>query len=133
MLKNGLLVVGHGSRSADAVREFEEVVATVRNQSGFERVMAAHMELAEPNIPDTVKRMVDDGVSHIVVVPYFLFTGNHIKQDIPEIIAGLQSQYPHVSFVFAKPLGVEPCLAGIVLQRAKEAMRLSAVSTQTTE
>lgn len=116
----GLLVIGHGSRSAHAVTEFEAVVNMVREKASHAQVAGAHMELASPDVPSTVSDMVAKGVTNITVVPYFLYMGNHIKQDIPEILDVEQLKYPHVAFQLAKPIGIEALMADILLKRAHE-------------
>lgn len=114
----GLLIVSHGSRSKDAVNEFNQLIEMVRTQAeGFE-VDGAHMELASPDIPTVVASMVEKGVQDITVVPYFLFNGNHIKQDIPELIDLEKEKYPSASFRLTSPIGVEPMMANILLKRA---------------
>lgn len=114
----GLLIVSHGSRSKDAVNEFNQLVEMVRTQAeGFE-VGGAHMELASPDIPTVVASMIEKGVKDITVVPYFLFNGNHIKQDIPELIEQEKEKYPQVAFQITSPIGAEPLMVGILLKRA---------------
>lgn len=116
----GILIIGHGSKSAEAVSQFEQIVELVRKKSSVKSVEGAHMELAEPGIPEMVAKMVAAGVTKVIAVPYFLYLGNHIKQDIPEILSAQEKLYPQVTFSFAKPLGVEPLLADILIKRAEE-------------
>jgi Uncharacterized conserved protein len=120
MKRKGILIVGHGSKSSDAVREFEQMVAYTSSQTEEFVVKGAHMELAEPNIPETVEALVAGGVTDIRVLPYFLYTGNHIKQDIPEILAEVKQNYPNVKFSFGKALGFDPRIADILLAKADE-------------
>ena len=120
MKSKGILIVGHGSKSADAVREFEQMVEYTSRQTEEYLVKGAHMELAEPNIPDSVAALVAAGVTDIRVLPYFLYTGNHIKQDIPEILAEIKQNYPNVKFSFGKALGFDPRIADILLAKADE-------------
>jgi len=117
----GLLVVGHGSKSSDAVIEFNATVEHLAKQTNDYVVRGAHMELAQPSIPQMVEELILQGIHHITVVPYFLFTGNHIKSDIPEILDEMKERFPAVSFSFGKPLGFEPILSTILLKRAQEA------------
>ncbi len=119
-MKRGLLVVGHGSRSADAVAVFRQIVDEIRNKSRFGIVMGAHMELAEPGINETVKILADQNVNEIIIAPYFLYEGIHLKKDIPEIISQLASEYPDIEFRMAKPIGFEPLMADIILKRVSE-------------
>jgi len=120
MNNKALLIIGHGSRSTEAVQDFNRVVECVREKSDFETVVGAHMELAEPSIEDTAKLLHESGIAKVVVIPYFLFNGNHIKQDIPEILDKVREQYPEMEFSMGKPIGYEPILADILIKRAEE-------------
>jgi sirohydrochlorin ferrochelatase len=79
------------------------------------------MELASPDIEETVKIIAEKNILQIIIVPYFLYEGNHIKFDIPEIIEKLKVKYPEIVFKFGKPIGFEPALADILIKRAQEA------------
>lgn len=119
MLK-GLLIVGHGSRSENAVAAFSQVVDEVRSRGVFGIVEGAHMELAEPGIEDAARSLYEHGVREVVVAPYFLYEGMHLKKDIPELILVLSEKYPDMNFRIARPIGFEPVLADILIKRAGE-------------
>ena len=120
-MKTALLIVGHGSKSLDAVNAFEKLVAFIKEKKRYEIVTGAHMELAEPGITETVDEIAKQDPEMIVIAPYFLYEGMHIKKDIPEMIEEMRIKYPGIKFKFAKPIGFEPMLADIILKRAAEA------------
>lgn len=115
-----ILIVSHGSRSSDAIEEFNSVVNLVRLSGEFSIVKGAHMEISQPDIPSAVKDIAEAGSDEIIVVPYFLFQGNHIKKDIPEILNGLRAIYPNINIKLSNPIGFEPLMAQILINRAKE-------------
>lgn len=78
------------------------------------------MEISEPNIPTVVKGMVGKNIKEILIVPYFLYEGIHIKEDIPQIINELSEKYNDVTFKMGRPIGAEPKLVDIILTRGKE-------------
>lgn len=120
-MKKALLVIGHGSRSNSAQTIFSEMIDIVREKAeGYNIVEGCHMELCKPSIPETVDKLVDNEVSEITMVPYFLYNGIHIKEDIPKIVEELSNKYQNVNFKMARPIGVEPVLADILVDRAKE-------------
>jgi sirohydrochlorin cobaltochelatase len=118
--KKAVLIVSHGSRSKDAVAEFHQVVDAVSGRYKTTKVKGAFMELSEPDIPTAVKELSESGITEIAVIPYFLFMGNHIKQDIPEILEEQRALYPHLNFKFGRPIGFEPLLSDILIQRIEE-------------
>lgn len=119
-MERALLVVGHGSRSEDAVAVFRQIVDEIRSRGVFTHVEGAHMELAQPGIEETVKLLADKNIREIIIAPYFLYEGVHLKKDIPDIIAQLVADYPEIEFKMAKPIGFEPVLADILLKRVSE-------------
>jgi sirohydrochlorin ferrochelatase len=50
---------------------------------------------------------VAKGATEITVVPIFLLTAGHIKEDIPEALEPLREKYPQVSVVIAPAFGVQ--------------------------
>lgn len=118
--KQTVIVVGHGSKSADARVEFLKTVDVVRASSKFSDVRAAFMELSEPSIEETFEQAVEEGFTDFLVVPYFLFSGNHIKHDIPLIIELQRARFPNIKIKFGKPIGFEPALAEILIKRAND-------------
>ena len=118
--EKAVLVVAHGSRSTDAVAEFEKVVGLVRTKISEAIVKGAHMELAQPDIATVTRELAEAGAKEIVVVPYFLFMGNHIKQDIPEIINEQRLLYPQIKFKLGKPFGVDSLIAELLEKRIYE-------------
>lgn len=119
-MDKGLLLVGHGSRSLDAQDTFEKIVEMVREKSEYALVEGAHMEICKPDIPTVVKGMVEKNTKEILIVPYFLYEGIHIKEDIPQIINKLAEDYKNVEFKLGRPIGAEPLLVDIILDRGKE-------------
>jgi sirohydrochlorin ferrochelatase len=119
-VSNALIILGHGSRNPAATAQFNEIVGQVR--AGREDlVLPAFMELAEPSLAHAVGEAVAAGADSIVVQPCFLFDGMHIRRDIPEMLSGFAAEHPEVSFSLGRPIGPDPRVAEILLERAGEA------------
>lgn len=125
-MKKSLLVIGHGSRSAEATEIFSRIVSLVREKSGFDFVEGAHMSLTRPNIDEAVDSLAKKDVTEIVVMPYFLYNGMHIKHDIPEIIGEISARYPDIEIRLAQPIGFDPVMADLIIRRARGAASLNA-------
>lgn len=117
-----LVILSHGSRSLDFQAGFNEIVNLVKEKRKDIKVYGANMELCEPTIENVVSQIREENkeLKTIAIVPFFLFEGIHIKEDIPEIIEQLKEKHKGINFVFGKPLGADPVLAEILLERAKE-------------
>lgn len=121
-MKTGLLVIGHGSRSVEAQETFNKVIELVKKRSNdqFDEIIGAHMELCQPDIHSQIKKLVNKNIKRVLMVPYFLYRGIHIQEDIPKIIKSLQKKYPSVEFKFGRPIGEESLLADILIKRGLE-------------
>jgi sirohydrochlorin ferrochelatase len=115
-----LIVLGHGSRSADATAQFLQVIELLKGQRPGDAVLPAFMELASPTVPDAVAEALRLGATELVVVPCFLFQGNHIKRDIPELLDAVRAEHPGLTVRYARPIGPDPRIADILNDRVHE-------------
>ena len=115
----GIVVVGHGSRRDESNRRHEDFVAEWKSRSGYTIVEAAHMELADPSIGTAFDACVAAGATAVVVVPYFLWPGNHWERDIPALAAEAATHHPEATYLVTAPLGPHPSLMKIVDDRIR--------------
>jgi sirohydrochlorin cobaltochelatase len=121
-MKRALIIIGHGSRSAEATAQFHQIVEMIRERRTGDIVLPAFMENAIPRLPDAIAEVVALGAVDIAIVPCFLYQGIHIKEDIPEMLAELKLAHPQVTVRFGRPIGADPRLADIVCDRAEEVL-----------
>jgi len=87
----GVLLIDHGSRNEASNERLKELARLYHeyssNGGNIMVVQAAHMEIANPSIPEGLKTLLDQDVDEIVCHPYFLSAnGRHVSEDIPAII-----------------------------------------------
>ena len=116
-----ILVVGHGSRDAEANTEFEAVVAALRERLADFQVTHGYIELAKPSLAEA---LADCGArsGQVVVLPLLLLAAGHVKNDIPLALAQVRQNHPDTDFVSARALGVHPALIHLLRQRADDAL-----------
>ena len=119
-MKTALLLIAHGSRQEEANADLFHVAARLRAR-GQAIVEATFLELAEPGIEEGGIRCVEQGAERVVLVPYFLSAGVHVRRDLAAARAKLAERFPKVEFRLAEPLGRHPLLVDVVLERAREA------------
>lgn len=117
-----LLLIAHGSRRAEANADLEHVAAAMRARGGFDFVQCSYLELTEPGITAGGVACVEAGADRVVMLPYFLSPGVHVKEDLTEARDELAARFPGVRFVLAEPLGRHPLLLDIVAERAAEVL-----------
>jgi cobalamin biosynthesis Co2+ chelatase CbiK len=92
--KIGILMVGHGSRSAewnkaliDLGENVSDSLSTNQHISGFK---TAFMEATTPSIANALKEFDNEGYTDVIIVPIFLTLSSHVYEDIP-VICGLKN------------------------------------------
>jgi sirohydrochlorin ferrochelatase len=118
----GLILFGHGSRVAEANQSVMAVTEALRERGGYRLTATAFLELAEPDLPAAVAALVAQGARRIVVIPYFLTLGIHLRRDLPRIVEELESIHPGVEILVTDPLDGHPALLDIVMARAGAAV-----------
>jgi sirohydrochlorin ferrochelatase len=119
-VKTALLLIAHGSREAEANADLLHVAEGLRRR-GQELVLCSFLEFAEPDIDEGGRRCVEGGAGRVVLVPYFLSAGVHVRRDLAEARQRLAARFPGVEFRLAEPLGRHPLLLDVVAERAREA------------
>jgi sirohydrochlorin cobaltochelatase len=116
--KRGILVVDHGSRSKEAVNEFNHVVEMMKKNFPGLLLLGGHMEINDPDIPSAIDIFINNGIWDITVVPYFLFQGNHSKIDIPHILSEKKKLHPDLKLNYSLPFGAHPLVVTLLSERA---------------
>jgi sirohydrochlorin ferrochelatase len=120
-MTTALLLIAHGSRNAEANDDLYHVVAALRHRGPYGVVEAAFLELADPDIMAGGQKCVAQGARRVIMLPYFLSPGVHVRQDLEEFRGLLADKFPQVDFLLAEPLGRHQTLIDLLALRAKEA------------
>lgn len=119
-MTTALLLIAHGSRQEEANADLLFVAAGLRAH-GWPIVEASFLELAEPDIAEAGARCVQQGAERVILVPYFLSAGVHVRRDLAQARAKLAQRFPSVDFRLAEPLGQHPLLLEVVTERIRQA------------
>jgi sirohydrochlorin ferrochelatase len=113
-----LLIAAHGSRQPAANDELAALADAIAKiaASHFDQVRCAFLQLAQPLIPKVISDLVADGADEIVVFPFFIAAGSHVKSDIPNLMAEARKLHPHISFRVAPHLGACDGIAKFILE-----------------
>jgi len=116
----GVILLAHGSKNTEAEEELEEIAAQVKEGLGGGEVILAFLQFNHPNLSEAIDQAVAEGMKRIVVVPFFLVAGVHVRKDIPEEIEQARLRHPVVQILLSRPLLPDPRIAEILLDRIKE-------------
>ncbi len=121
-MKTAVLLMAHGSRIPEANDAVRDIAAMVKDMTGFAIVEVSFREQHLPNIQQGIDACVARGAERIILMPYFLYMGAHVREDLPEEMAEAKQRYPQVDFVMGNHLGVHRKLAEVVVERISESM-----------
>lgn len=121
-IKTAILLMGHGSRVAEANDALRVIAGMVKENSPYDIVEVAFRELHQPDIQTGIDRCVEQGAGRILLYPYFLFAGAHVLEDLPEEMEMAKQRYPDLLMAMGQPLGTHPKLAEIVCDRVADTL-----------
>ncbi|MHB9111941.1 MAG: precorrin-8X methylmutase [Thermoleophilia bacterium] len=113
----GVVVLGHGSRAPAALEVLNWVAERLAERLRMP-VLAASLQLNKPSLEESCRELAAAGARRVVVAPYFLFSGNHMMKDIPEILDQLREELPGTEFVLADALGADDLMVEVLARRA---------------
>ena len=104
-MKQGIVLVAHGSRDPDWSLPFERLARSVGEKLPAVSVGLAFLEHG-PSLDETVGALIAKGVASIRVVPVFLGQGAHVKDDLPRLVR--EAARPGTNLFLEKPIGEQP-------------------------
>ena len=120
MAHHGTILFGHGSRDPLWRLPIEAVARRMQELQPDTRVQCAYLELSTPDLATAADTLVAQGCRSITVLPMFLGTGRHAREDLPVLLAELREHYPRVHFVQKPAIGE---MASVIDLMAREALR----------
>ena len=121
MRHTGYIVFAHGSSVESANDAVRAVAASFARQGGFEAVEAAFLESGKPDLRGAAGVLAGCGITHIVVIPYFLTLGLHLQRDLPRLVEEIRALHPGIEMEVTPPLDGHPAMVEALLGRAREA------------
>lgn len=116
-------MLAHGSRLQEANGEVLQLAALLeKNEGAGYYCGVAFLQGGSPTLQEAVKDAVAEGCTYIFTVPFFLTSGVHIRDDIPEMLERVRRDNSELTLVLCRPLGCDPRLAPILWERVTEKM-----------
>ncbi|NHI04083.1 Sirohydrochlorin cobaltochelatase CbiX(long) [Candidatus Nitrosotalea sp. TS] len=121
--RNGtdILIIGHGSKDPDARSSLKYVADGL--EPLYRNVNYCFLEIEEPNIQQGIDTCAKNNPEVLVVVPYFLHKGAHVKRDIYEDLNPAIASSGIKKIFLSDHLGTDDKMVDLVLERAKEVER----------
>lgn len=119
-MTKAIVLFGHGSRDPLWRLPMETVAARLRSMRPGTPVRCAYLELDAPSLPAAAGELVGGGAAEVTIVPMFLGTGRHAREDLPALVEELRAAHPGVAFVLQKPVGEDGRVLDLIAKIALE-------------
>jgi sirohydrochlorin ferrochelatase len=113
-----VVLIGHGSSDKNARDAFVHMADAIRQY--YREVHFCFLELDHPNIETGIGHAMAGNPKVILMVPYFLHRGAHIKTDVIKHVNSALDKYNFTDAFMARHLGVDEKLVELVIERARE-------------
>jgi sirohydrochlorin ferrochelatase len=113
-----VVLIGHGSSDKNAHDAF--VYAAKAISPYYRNVEYCFLELDRPDIEEGIRQALATKPQALLIVPYFLHKGAHIKRDVIEDLNAVLDRYGFKNAYMGRHLGVDEKLVNIVIERARE-------------
>lgn len=117
-LECDILLIGHGSSDKNARIAFEYTINSLR--PFYHKVEFCFLELDNPNIQQGIKMMVENNPKILILMPYFLHKGAHMKRDVINDVNESLKKYRFKNVFIANHLGVDQKLVDLLIERARD-------------
>ncbi len=115
-----VLIVGRGSSDPDANGDIYKMSRLFWEKWKGPWVETAFMGVTFPLIQQGIEKCLKLGARHVVVLPYFLFTGVLMKR-MNDLLQEHRRRYPDRTFTLAGYFGDHPLLRQVMIDRVQEA------------
>ncbi|MFY3383048.1 sirohydrochlorin chelatase [Paracidovorax sp. MALMAid1276] len=121
-MHNAIVLFSHGSRDPLWRAPLEAVARRIEAQHPARPVACAYLELCTPTLSEAVGQQIHHGARHITIVPMFLGTGKHAREDLPVLVQELRAAHPGVEFHVQAAIGEDPRMTALMADIACEAV-----------
>ena len=119
-MSKAIVLFGHGSRDPLWRLPMETVATRLRTLRPDVPVRCAYLELDAPSLPVAAAELVAAGADHVTILPMFLGTGRHAREDLPLLLDALCAAHPDVAFVLQKAVGEDGRVLDLIARIALE-------------
>lgn len=120
----GLILLAHGSRDALWRQPIEAVLHAVQHSGPTPLACCAYLEACEPDLPTAAQALIEAGATRLTVLPLFLGTGKHAREDIPRLVQDIRARHPQLRVDLQPAVGEHPRVTALLAELAQQATGL---------
>ena len=117
-----VIVFAHGSRDPLWRQPVQAVAQAIAARDPSCTVRCAYLELCTPDLPSTIAAMAAQGITQVGIVPMFLGTGRHAREDLPRMVEELSQAFPQMRLHLSPPIGEDERMTALMARIAAEVL-----------
>jgi sirohydrochlorin ferrochelatase len=121
-MMTGIILFAHGSPVEEANDGVRKLAAAVQTASQHEYVRAAFLDGGAPDLAAAVEAAASAGVDELIIIPYFLTVGLHLRRDLPKLVDAARAKHPALEIVVGQSLEDHPQMPSLILSRVNEVL-----------
>lgn len=107
----------HGSRHPSTALEAKKLQETLEGRFPQKTFSLAFLPPFSPDLAGVLEDAANRGAREIQILPFFVLTGKHVEQDLPELIRDFQGRFPEVRVTTASHFVVDQTFIDWVAQK----------------
>lgn len=123
-----VILFAHGSAVEEANNGVRELALRIQTIGPCDYVRASFLGPGRPELGEAIAEAVEAGYQRIVVIPYFLTLGIHLRRDLPALVSAEKQKHPNIEIQVGRSLEDHPEMASLVLSRIREVTEEAKVS-----
>ncbi len=121
--RTGLLFVAHGTPLAEANAPIKQILRQVQAKAGYGHGAIGYLDCNQPDIPTAIDELAATLINRLVILPYFLHLGRHVRKDLPALFDAARARHPQLTLHIAHYLDNDPLLVTVAAERVMSALQ----------
>jgi sirohydrochlorin ferrochelatase len=123
-----IILFAHGSAVEEANQGVRDLARKIQDGSSYAYVRASFLGPGQPELGPAIAEAAGAGFRRIVVIPFFLTLGTHLRCDLPRLVAAEREKHPAIQIRVGRSLEDHPEMASLVISRIREITEEARVS-----
>ena len=115
-----VILFAHGSAVEQANQGVRELARRIQDGGDYPYVRASFLGPGQPELGPAIAEAAGEGFQRIVVIPFFLTMGTHLRRDLPRLVLAAKQMHPQLEIQVGRSLEDHPEMASLVLGRIQE-------------
>jgi sirohydrochlorin cobaltochelatase len=120
-MKQGLILFAHGAHDARWGAPLAGTAANILTRRPALPLRLAYLGHQQPDLAQAAAELAAEGCTRIAVLPMFIGSGGHLRDELPRLITALGTRHPGVQFAVHPAIGEDA--------RVQQAMAECALAT----